>query len=103
MMIAAKVGSKCFDYSIFRVAKEILYIPLSRDEKTKGKALIDILTFRIAKGFSSLLLLFFAFFALSQYLMEFIFSLQITWLVLTFIIIRRYRQVMVNNSSMSEV
>jgi ATP:ADP antiporter, AAA family len=53
----AKITSKCFDYSIFRAAKEILYIPLSRAEKTQGKAIIDILTYRVAKGATSLMLI----------------------------------------------
>ena len=64
-MAVAKVASKCFDYSIFRAAKEILYIPLSHEEKTQGKALIDILTYRVAKGAVSALLLLLQWLALS--------------------------------------
>jgi len=56
-MAVAKVASKCMDYSIFRAAKEILYIPLGYAEKTQGKALVDMLTYRVAKGGASLLLL----------------------------------------------
>ncbi len=53
---AAKVAGKTFDYSLFRAAKEILYIPLSYAEKTQGKALVDMLSYRVAKGGASLLL-----------------------------------------------
>lgn len=53
----AKVASKCFDYSLFRAAKEILYLPLGYEEKTQGKALVDMLTYRVAKGGVSILLL----------------------------------------------
>tara|TARA_B100000029_G_scaffold232873_1_gene230232 strand:- start:2633 stop:3868 length:1236 start_codon:yes stop_codon:yes gene_type:complete len=53
----AKIGSKCFDYSLFRAAKEILYIPLGYREKTQGKAVVDMLTYRVAKGTTSILVL----------------------------------------------
>jgi len=56
-MAIAKVASKCLDYSLFRAAKEILYIPLSYKEKTQGKAIIDMLTYRLAKAGASMLLL----------------------------------------------
>ena len=49
------MASKAFDYSLFRSAKEMLYIPLSYEEKTRGKALIDMLAYRVAKGGASLL------------------------------------------------
>jgi AAA family ATP:ADP antiporter len=51
-----KVMSKVLDYSLFRAAKEMLYIPLRYEDKTRGKALADMLTYRVAKGGASLLL-----------------------------------------------
>ncbi len=54
---AAKVASKAFDYSLFRAAKEILYIPLSHGERTQGKAFVDMMSYRMAKGATSLMLL----------------------------------------------
>ena len=54
---AAKVASKAFDYSLFRAAKEILYIPLSHPERTQGKAFVDMMSYRMAKGATSLMLL----------------------------------------------
>ena len=52
-----KAASKVFDYSIFRAAKELLYIPLSAEEKTQGKAIVDMFGYRFAKGGASLLIL----------------------------------------------
>jgi len=43
-----KIVAKSLDYSLFRAAKEMLYLPLSYSEKTQGKALIDMLTYRVA-------------------------------------------------------
>ncbi len=57
IMMAAKIASKSMDYSIFRTAKELLYLPLSIAEKTQGKAIVDILTYRVAKGAASAILL----------------------------------------------
>jgi len=56
VMAVVKVTSKALDYSLFRAAKEILYIPLSYAEKTRGKALVDMLTYRVAKGGASIVL-----------------------------------------------
>jgi len=54
---AAKIASKAFDYSLFRAAKEILYIPLSHSEQTQGKAFVDMMSYRMAKGATSVMLL----------------------------------------------
>ncbi len=55
-VVVIKVASKCFDYTWFRNAKEILYIPLSYQERTQGKSIVDMLTYRVAKGIASGLL-----------------------------------------------
>ena len=52
-----KVASKAFDYSLFRAAKEIVYIPLSHAERTQGKAFVDMMAYRMAKAGTSALLL----------------------------------------------
>ena len=57
VMQVAKVASKALDYSIFRAAKEMLYLPLTQAEKTQGKAVVDMLTYRVAKGGASVVLL----------------------------------------------
>lgn len=52
-----KIANKSMDYSLFRAGKELLYFPLSYQEKTQGKAWVDIFGYRVAKGGASLLLL----------------------------------------------
>jgi AAA family ATP:ADP antiporter len=48
---------KAFDFSIFGVIKEMLYIPLKTDEKFRAKAFIDVFAYRGAKAFASFLIL----------------------------------------------
>jgi ATP/ADP translocase len=49
----AYMSFKVFDYSIFRAAKEILYIPLSFDARFRAKELIDVFGYRAGKGGTS--------------------------------------------------
>jgi AAA family ATP:ADP antiporter len=90
-MAVAKILGKTMDYSLFRAAKEILYIPLSYAEKTQGKALIDMLTYRVAKGAVSLMLMGVAHFALQRYVGGFNAALCFVWLGLSWVILKRYR------------
>lgn len=94
LMVAVKISSKALDYSLLRGVKEILYIPLSRAEKTQGKGIIDIFIYRLARGFSSLLLLSMIALGVTTYVMEFSLILVFIWLVLAFIIARRYQIMM---------
>jgi AAA family ATP:ADP antiporter len=89
----SRVASKAFDYSIFRAAKEMLYIPLSYDEKTRGKAMIDMLTYRVAKGGAAVLLgvLVAAGFA-GQIVMGGVLGLCVLWVGVTVVVVRRYRE-----------
>ncbi len=99
-MAIAKVASKCFDYSIFRTAKELLYIPLSYAEKTQGKAIVDIMTYRVAKGTAALLLLGLgalpALLGLQTLPLLWIslitLALLIAWIAITFLIVSRYNK-----------
>jgi len=45
---------KVFDYSLFRSAKEILYIPFSWDVRYRAKEVIDVFGYRLGKGVASL-------------------------------------------------
>ena len=51
---AAYMVFKVLDYSIFRAAKELLYIPLSFDARYRAKELIDVFGYRFGKGGMSL-------------------------------------------------
>ena len=44
---------KCIDYSIFRAAKEALYVPLSFAARYRAKELIDVVGYRVSKGVTS--------------------------------------------------
>ena len=47
---------KAFDYSIFRAAKEVLYVPLGFDERYRAKEMIDVFGYRTGKGGSSVVI-----------------------------------------------
>jgi AAA family ATP:ADP antiporter len=49
----AYVYIKSMDYSVFGIAREMLYIPLKLDEKFRAKAIIDVFASRSAKAFAS--------------------------------------------------
>jgi AAA family ATP:ADP antiporter len=48
---------KVLDYSLFRSAKEIFYIPLPFDARYRAKEVIDVLGYRLGKAGSALLIL----------------------------------------------
>lgn len=98
-----KVASKCFDYTIFRAAKEMLYIPLSYEEKTQGKSIIDVLTYRVAKGGASLVLLGFQRLALAALVTPMTLGLIAVWLGVTAIVARRFRQKVSRAEEMGKV
>ena len=49
----ALAAFKILDYSVFRGAKELLYVPLSFDARYRAKELIDAFGYRFAKGSAS--------------------------------------------------
>jgi len=53
---AAFFLSKTVDYSVFRAAKEVLYVPLPFTARYRGKLTIDALIYRSTKGAASALL-----------------------------------------------
>jgi len=89
---AVKVASKCFDYTIFRAAKEILYIPLSHEEKTNGKSIVDIVTYRVAKGGAAALVLLLQALSLVVLVTPAALALTLAWLIVTVVIVRRFRR-----------
>lgn len=91
LLAVTKVLSKCLDYSVFRATKEILYIPLTYAEKTQGKALVDMLTYRVAKAGASLLLIALVGLEAGAFVMLLTLALIGMWLFVTRIITRRYR------------
>lgn len=92
VVAVAKVMSKAFDYSLFRAAKETLYIPLTYAEKTQGKAIVDIFTYRVAKGAVSFVLLALGAIGAVSWVRLLTLGLIAVWIAITVAIVRRYRQ-----------
>jgi len=57
-LIALSFASvKAVDYSFFGIIKEMLYIPLSTEEKFHAKAVIDVFVYRSSKAIASVVIL----------------------------------------------
>lgn len=77
---------KGFDYSIFRAAKELLYIPLGFDERYRAKEIIDVFAYRSGKGGSSVAIVILqkAGVLMSNYYLAIGFVMATLWLALVF-------------------
>jgi AAA family ATP:ADP antiporter len=80
--------SKATKYSFFDPTKEMSYIPIDNELKTKGKAAVDIVGARVAKSFgalipSTLFVLFpdATFSSITPYLMVIFIVISLLWLV----------------------
>ena len=93
-MAACKVANKSFDYSLFRVAKEALYLPLSYEEKTRGKAVVDVLTYRVAKGGASLFTFVLIAMGAQHLAMGMTLLLTTAWIGFTLVALRRYKSLL---------
>lgn len=51
------IVAKGFDYSIFRAAKEMFYLPLHVAEKFQAKSFIDVFVYRFSKAAAALLII----------------------------------------------
>jgi AAA family ATP:ADP antiporter len=82
---------KAFDYSIFRAAKEILYVPLSFDERYRAKEIIDVFGYRTGKGASSVVIVGLqnAGVLMANYYLAIAFAATGLWLALIFPLTRR--------------
>jgi len=89
----AKVVNKSMDYSLFRVAKEAVYLPLDSLEKTSGKAVIDIMTYRVAKGVASLLLLGLVALQAQGMAVYLVIGLILVWIGISYKLVREYQKV----------
>lgn len=85
-----------FSYSINQSAKEVLYVPVEREEKYQAKAFIDIFMLRCAKAiavvFSLLLALIFAGFEGMRWLSLVVIGLLLVWLTVIRYIGRVYKK-----------
>ncbi|GEM_PF-1490548 len=58
-IVVTKVLDGSLKYGISQVTREMLYIPCTREEKYRAKAVIDILFYRLANVFTATLMIFF--------------------------------------------
>ena len=92
MVSLVYLGSKSYNYSLFRAAKEALYQPITPLEKIQGKALIDMFVYRFGKAIAALLLLLIYFVHFEGYLGPITLGLLGAWLLLTFPLIKQYHK-----------
>jgi AAA family ATP:ADP antiporter len=87
---------KAFDYSIFRAAKEVLYVPLSYDERYRAKEIIDVFGYRTGKGASSVVIVALQRLgvAMSNYYLAVAFCAVAVWLALIFPLTRRAKAIL---------
>lgn len=96
MISLSYVTIKAFDFSIFGVIREMLYIPLKLDEKFRAKAVIDVFAHRTSKAAGSFLILAIQFIA-SAYVVEIlswgIVAIFLSWAFLVFSLFKKYESV----------
>lgn len=93
VMSIALIAGKSMDYSIYRAAKELLYLPLTREERTQGKAVIDMMTYRVAKGAASMTILVLAMWTAPTWALSTICLVLISgWFLCTWVLLPRYQK-----------
>jgi ATP:ADP antiporter, AAA family len=91
---AMKIAENATDYSVNNTAKQVLWLPTSREMKYKAKAAIDTIFVRLGDGMAAVT----AFVAINrlrlpiQYLFALNVSLVVIWLVLGIVIVRENRR-----------
>lgn len=82
MAVTAMSLTKLVDYSLFGVMREMLFVPLSLDEKYRAKAIIDVFAYRSSKALASFLLIGLqAFFGMQVYALSnyFLLAVFVAW------------------------
>ncbi|MFH1727072.1 MAG: Npt1/Npt2 family nucleotide transporter [Pseudomonadota bacterium] len=95
-----KIASKVFDYTIFRSARECLYIPLSYEERTQGKSIVDIIMYRVGKVGAAILVKILILLGLTQFVSWMTALFILFWIVITFVIVKRFRKLVSRDEEM---
>lgn len=94
---AAKIGDRGLSYSINRASKELLYVPIGSLLIYRAKAWIDMLGYRLFKGFGSVIILIVGWLAAASsrlgYLSLIAILISLVWLVLIRFISKEYRTI----------
>ena len=99
IMIFIKISSKALDYSIFRATKELLYLPLARSERIEGKAVVDVMGYRVAKAAASALVLFVTPLVTVPYLSSMMAAgLSLVWIYLVYKLMNRHQALTETNT-----
>lgn len=92
---------KIFDYSLFTLLKEMLYVPLSRKEKFKARAIIDVFAYRSSKAIASLTIISLpTFFSSGRKGIWVLFFLYCGWLATIYLLYYRERKEQQEESSL---
>ena len=87
MASASIIAIKSLDHSLFGIGREMLYVPLTQEEKFHAKAVIDVFAYRSAKALAAFLLLFVQYFfqglSLSVLLTSFGTMIYLLWIFVT--------------------
>jgi AAA family ATP:ADP antiporter len=94
------VFAKGTKYSLWDTSREMLYIPLDEELKTKGKATVDLISSKIGKSASSLiqsiaftLVPTLTYTAISPYLMAIFFIVSVVWILAIIGINKEYQRI----------
>ena len=95
---AMKIAENSTDYSINNTARNVLWLPVSAEQKYKGKPTIDSLFVRLGDGIAALTVLIgVQFLALStQSFFVLNVALVVIWIILAFVVIREHRRLSVS-------
>ena len=91
MISAAFITIKAFDFSLFGVLKEMLYIPLKQDEKFQAKAIIDVFAYRSSKAVASCLILVLQFIGFSEMIETLSWGSFVLLMVWAFIVFKMFK------------
>ncbi|HLD44805.1 MAG TPA: Npt1/Npt2 family nucleotide transporter, partial [bacterium] len=96
-----KISSKVLDYTLFRSARECLYIPLSHEERTQGKSVVDMIVNRVGKVGASFIVMGLISAGVTELVSWMGLFLILIWTILAIVITRRFRKLVSRKEELS--